>query len=210
MTDKLGAGGTRAAYAQVARSVDRPIPPWVTRSASEFSSAVVEPAVRRLVAELLGVGSEDLRPDVSLTDDLAADSLDLVELALAVEREWGLVIPDRTLQALRTYGDLVDAVTACLPAAPAAHGSPVFARTRIIPPGDASRGRLERSGELTPYAAELIADDARRAGPGTRIEMELPAATDDTAVAAAFHGFGRLPARGVQLSVRRSRRPPAA
>jgi acyl carrier protein len=172
---------------------------------------VVEPAVRHLAAELLGVGSEDLRPDVSLTDDLAADSLDLVELALAVEREWGLAIPDRTLQALRTYGDLVDAVTACVLSAPAgADVAPVFARTRVIPGGDASRGRLERSGELTPYAAELLADDARRAGPGTRIEMELPAVTDDTALAAAFRRLGRLSARGVQVSVRRSRRPPAA
>ena len=43
----------------------------------------VEPRVRRVVAEQLGVNVEELTPEVSLTDDLAADSLDLLELTLA-------------------------------------------------------------------------------------------------------------------------------
>jgi acyl carrier protein len=70
----------------------------------------VEPHVRRLVAKHLGVGTEELVPDISLRDDLAADSLDLVELAMALEAEFGIVMPERVLDRVRTYGDLVHAV----------------------------------------------------------------------------------------------------
>ena len=67
----------------------------------------VEPHVRRLVAEHLGVGVEELVSEVSLRDDLAADSLDLVELALALEGEFAIVVPERILDEVRTFGDLV-------------------------------------------------------------------------------------------------------
>ena len=55
------------------------------RSAS--ADTATEPRVRRVVAEHLGIGWEDLRPYVSLTDDLAADSLDLAELVVGDPRE---------------------------------------------------------------------------------------------------------------------------
>jgi len=85
----------------------RPIPAGLgTWGMDEF----VEPHVRRLVAEQLAVGVEELVCDVSLRDDLAADSLDLVALALAVEREFAVVVPDRILDEVRTFGDLVRAV----------------------------------------------------------------------------------------------------
>src|SRR5947207_4234426 len=67
----------------------------------------VEPRLRRVVADNLGVALEDLTPEVSLTDDLAADSLDLLELALALEEELGFTVPERVLSDVRTYGDLV-------------------------------------------------------------------------------------------------------
>ena len=67
----------------------------------------VEEQLRCLVAEHLGVGLEELLRDVSLRDDLAADSLDLVGLAVAVEGEFAIVVPERILEQVRTYGDLV-------------------------------------------------------------------------------------------------------
>ena len=73
----------------------------------------VEPHVRRLVAEHLGVGVEDLVSHISLRDDLAADSLDLVGLAMAIEGEFAIVVPERVLGEVRTYSDLVH-VTALL------------------------------------------------------------------------------------------------
>ena len=51
--------------------------------------------VRRVVADALGVGLGELVREVSLRDDLAADSLDLVELALALEAKFGIRVPGR-------------------------------------------------------------------------------------------------------------------
>ena len=67
----------------------------------------MEPAVRRLVADHLGVGLEVLVSNVSLREDLAADSLDLVDLAMRIEAEFAIAVPDRVLDRVRTYGDLV-------------------------------------------------------------------------------------------------------
>ena len=74
----------------------------------------VEPRVRRVVAEQLGVNVEELTPEVSLTDDLAADSLDLLELTLALEAEFGIVVSESALERVRTYGDLRATVHALL------------------------------------------------------------------------------------------------
>src|SRR5204862_6434630 len=66
--------------------------------------------VQKVVAAQLGVGTEELTSDVSLSDDLAADSLDLVELGFAFEDELGINLPERELQGIRTYGDLLHAI----------------------------------------------------------------------------------------------------
>ena len=134
----------------------------------------VEQQVRCLVAEHLGVGLEELVSDVSLRDDLAADSLDLVELALALEGEFAIVVPERILDEVRTYGDLVHATgllirTRCEAESRGAEPlQPIWAR--IVPPAGEPRGTLERTGWLTPYIAETIAEDAVRAGRGARLE----------------------------------------
>src|SRR5207247_2484256 len=57
----------------------------VPRGGREMWPAGIEPRLRGVVAERLGVGPEDLQPDVSLTADLAADSLDLIDVGLALE-----------------------------------------------------------------------------------------------------------------------------
>src|SRR5262245_49358744 len=72
----------------------------------------LERCIHGLVAEHLGGGIADLAPEVSLVDDLAADSLDLVELALAIEQRLGVVLPRRFLDEVRTCGDLVGATLA--------------------------------------------------------------------------------------------------
>src|SRR5262249_23837130 len=70
----------------------------------------VEPQIRRVVAERVGVGQEELAPEVSLADDLAVDSLDMTELALALEDEFGSTVPEQMLDEVRTYQHLVDRV----------------------------------------------------------------------------------------------------
>ena len=72
----------------------------------------LEIRIAAVVADRLGVDVEDLRPDVSLVDDLAADSLDLLDIALAIEADLGRALPRRFLDAVRTYGDLLDRVFA--------------------------------------------------------------------------------------------------
>jgi acyl carrier protein len=167
----------------------------------------VEHAIRRVVAEWLGVSAEDLAPEVSLVDDLAADSLDLVEIGLALEAECDVVLDDHLLGSIRTYRELVDAVLAAPVLPPRAA---VFARTRVVPPGHDIG--VERVGPLDPYTIELLTDDARRAGPGARLEMELTEPSDQAGLTAARHWLADLVERGIDVSVRRVRHlpPPAA
>src|SRR5262249_7637018 len=74
----------------------------------------VEPRVRHLVAEQLGVSPEELVPAASLTDELAADSLDMVQLGLALESAFDIVVPQRSIADMRSYGDVVDTVVVSL------------------------------------------------------------------------------------------------
>ncbi|TMA45981.1 MAG: acyl carrier protein [Deltaproteobacteria bacterium] len=84
----------------------------------------LEETVRQVAASQLGVTPEALAPDVSLTDDLAADSLDLVELTLALEEELGLTFSPDTIDNLRTYGELVSAVIGAARSRPLTEGHP--------------------------------------------------------------------------------------
>jgi acyl carrier protein len=70
----------------------------------------VEAHVRLVVADCLGVTVDDLGPTVSLADDLAVDSLDLLEVVFALEAELGMPLPNDALDGIRTYGDLLGVV----------------------------------------------------------------------------------------------------
>jgi len=167
----------------------------------------VEPRVRRVVAEQLGVSAEELASDVSLTDDLAADSLDLVELAIALENEMGITIPEATIDEVRTFGDLLGSVHALtrqrrkadVRAGKKAVPAPVWARVLSA----RTSSEIHRAGPLTPYTAETIAADALRAGRGARLEVAVPATLSDDGLAELQHEFAWLGDRGVQVSVRR-------
>jgi acyl carrier protein len=163
----------------------------------------IEQRVRALVAEHLGVDREVLARNVSLTDDLAADSLDLLELGLVLEASFGIVIPLRAIDRVRTYGDLMDVVTELLDhRRPAVGRTPEFLWARVVPAA-AREGDLRRAGPFTPYARELIVEDVLRAGRGARLELTLPAGTDDATLATVRTWFSRLVERGIELSVRR-------
>jgi acyl carrier protein len=172
----------------------------------------VEPHVRRVVAERLGVGLEELVSEISLRDDLAADSLDLVELTLALEGEFAIVVSERILDEVRTYSDLVHAIGLLIRARreAEAHGAerPPRIWVRIVPATGESAGTLERTGWLTPYTAETIVEDAVRAGPGARVELTVAASTTEGLVRAQrqFAGLGK---RGVLVTVRRDDGPAA-
>jgi acyl carrier protein len=165
-----------------------------------------EPRVRRLVAEHLGVSSDDLTPDVSLTEDLAADSLDLVELALALEDEFGLTVPERTMAEVRTHGELVAAtVTLARNGATAPPAvEPVHVWVRVVARG-ALGGVLERAEWLTPYAAETIIEHILRAGPGAQLEVTVAEDGSDAGFRQVQQQFAWLSGRGVAADVHRDR-----
>jgi len=164
----------------------------------------VEPRVRRVVAEQLGVGTDELAPDVSLVDDLAADSLDLVELAMAIETELGIAMPESVIEHLRTYGDLVDSLRV-LSVAPVETRSrtrrrPVFPVSARVVSGRHG-GELRRAEVLTPYAMETIVEDALSAGRGARLEVTVPSSLSDARLALLEEDLGWLGDRGVQVSI---------
>jgi acyl carrier protein len=73
--------------------------------------------VRELVADQLGVDDAELVPDANILDDLGADSLDVVELVMAIEEAFDIEIPDEHVETMRTIGDVEKYVTGRLVAA---------------------------------------------------------------------------------------------
>jgi acyl carrier protein len=62
--------------------------------------------VRRIVAKKFGLDVEQLVPDASIITDLGADSLDVVEISMALEKEFGIEIFDDDIENIRTLGEL--------------------------------------------------------------------------------------------------------
>ncbi|MDP8258951.1 MAG: acyl carrier protein [Candidatus Aadella gelida] len=63
--------------------------------------------VKGIVAEQLGVKAEEVKEDAKFIDDLGADSLDTVELVMALEEEFGAEIPDEDAEKMTTVGEAV-------------------------------------------------------------------------------------------------------
>jgi acyl carrier protein len=66
--------------------------------------------LKKIVAEQLGVDETEVTPQASFVDDLNADSLDLVELIMSLEEEFGMEIPDEDAERIRTVQEAVDYV----------------------------------------------------------------------------------------------------
>lgn len=66
----------------------------------------IEPKVKKIIEEQLGVDAERVKPEASFIDDLGADSLDIVELVMAMEEEFDLEIPDEDAEKLKTVSDV--------------------------------------------------------------------------------------------------------
>jgi acyl carrier protein len=63
--------------------------------------------VRTVTVEQLNVEEDDVIEDAAFVDDLGADSLDIVELVMALEEEFGIAIPDEDAESIKTVGDAV-------------------------------------------------------------------------------------------------------
>lgn len=142
---------------------------------------VLEADPRPLVADQLGVEANDPTPDVVA---------------------WPVTVRAEHVAEVRTYAGL-RVVAAAHRTGPPTLDVAVVARARVM--GLAERRGPERVGALTPYTVELLADDVRRAGPSARLEVDVPCASGDAALAAARAQLGALVARGVDVAIRRTR-----
>jgi len=74
---------------------------------SDKSKEIIE-KVKQIIAEQLGVEESEVTPTASFVDDLGADSLDTVELVMALEEAFDLEIPDEDAEKIRTVQDAID------------------------------------------------------------------------------------------------------
>lgn len=72
----------------------------------------IEERVNKIIVEQLGVKPEDVKPEASFVEDLGADSLDTVELVMALEEEFETEIPDEEAEKITTVQEAIDYVNA--------------------------------------------------------------------------------------------------
>ena len=72
----------------------------------------VDEKVKEIIAEQLGVKKEEIKPESSFIDDLGADSMDTVEVVMALEEELGIEIPDEDAEKITTVGEAIKYIEA--------------------------------------------------------------------------------------------------
>ena len=64
--------------------------------------------LKEIIADVLNVDEDEITMDTTFVDDLGADSLDLVDLVMSVEEEFGVKVADEDLENIKTVGDIVN------------------------------------------------------------------------------------------------------
>lgn len=70
----------------------------------------IEDRVKKIIVEQLGVKEDEVKPEASFVEDLGADSLDTVELVMALEEEFDIEIPDEEAEKITTVQSAIDYV----------------------------------------------------------------------------------------------------
>jgi len=73
-----------------------------------MATRAIEAKVKSIIADQLGVGEDEIKPESSFIEDLGADSLDIVELVMAMEEEFEVEIPDEEAENIKTVGDAIN------------------------------------------------------------------------------------------------------
>jgi len=74
----------------------------------EVNRVALEDKVKEIIVDQLGVDADEVTPEASFIDDLGADSLDTVELVMALEEEFNMEIPDEDAEKIKTVGDAIE------------------------------------------------------------------------------------------------------
>ena len=69
--------------------------------------------VRELVAEQLGISKDIVKAESNIIEDLGADSLDVIEMLMTLEEEYGVTIPDEKINQVKTVGQIVELIEDC-------------------------------------------------------------------------------------------------
>ena len=73
-----------------------------------MATSAIESKVKSIIADQLGVGEDEIKAESSFIEDLGADSLDIVELVMAMEEEFEVEIPDEEAENIKTVGDAIN------------------------------------------------------------------------------------------------------
>jgi acyl carrier protein len=85
-----------------------PGPYAVLEGSIPMSTSQIEAKVKSIIADQLGVGEDEIKPESSFIEDLGADSLDIVELVMAMEEEFEVEIPDEEAENIKSVGDAIN------------------------------------------------------------------------------------------------------
>jgi len=150
-----GSGGRRiGAYLRMLAGRPRGRPDGLCTLRDELA-----PRLRAIVADAIGVDADQIDPTISLGNDLAVDSLDLLDLIGRVEDAFDVRLPERELGSIATFGDLLSIVTALVACRLRAHDTASSMLELRV--GDGAIPRFLRVVGPGAYDRELLRDDLR-------------------------------------------------
>ena len=76
-----------------------------------MTATTIEAKVKSIIADQLGVSEDEIKMESSFIEDLGADSLDIVELVMAMEEEFEIEIPDEEAENIKAVGDAINYIT---------------------------------------------------------------------------------------------------